>query len=439
MSKSKVRLAAIATLGLLPALFYLPSFIVLTYPLIRSFSTQLFADPWDGVVFYWYLWWVNKAVTELHQSPWHTSYLNYPFGVSLLPHTLNVFNGLLAIPLLRIMTPIQVYNVLVIFSFVTSGTTAFLLAYYFTRSYWSSIVAGAVFTFSSYHFAHMEGHLNLVSLEWVPLFVLCWYILLDRPGVTIAIAAGVVLFAVLLCDYYYFLYCSLIGVVIFGWHGVRTRNARFFFDRKYLVAFSVFLGVVLVTSGPLVISLYRLEATDPFGGHDPVSNSMDVLAPFIPGSHWRLANLTRPYWSKLPGDTNENSVYLGWSVIALLVYVWRRRPRAPSVGLWFLMVVFFALLALGPVLHIGGTQYSVIDPPLRTLGEGVPADTSLRRSRADDDHFDVGSFGAVCDGAGAGVARLAPRASICGFRDHRLLFEYLPKPRVCPTSLLRTL
>ena len=187
---------------------YLLSFIGLTYPLIRNFSTRLFADPWDGVVFYWSRWWVNKAVTELHQSPWHTSYLNYPFGVSLLPHTLNVFNGLLAIPLLRILTPIQVYNVLVTFSFVASGTTAFLLAYYFTRAYGPSIVAGALFTFSSYHFAHMEGHLNLVSLEWVPVFVLCWYILLDQPGIRIAVAAGVALFAALLCDYYYFLYCS---------------------------------------------------------------------------------------------------------------------------------------------------------------------------------------------------------------------------------------
>lgn len=94
------------------------------------------------MVFYWNLWWVNKAVTDLHQSPWHTSYLNYPFGVSLLPHTLNVFNGFLAIPLLRSLTPIQVYNVLVIFSFAACGVTAFLLAHYFTRSYWSSIFAG---------------------------------------------------------------------------------------------------------------------------------------------------------------------------------------------------------------------------------------------------------------------------------------------------------
>lgn len=214
-------------MSVLPALFYLTSFIVLTYPLIRKFSTHLFADPWDGLVFHWNLWWVNKAVTELHQSPWHTMYLEHPFGVSLFPHTLNVFNGFIAIPLLRVLTLIQVYNVIVIFSMVASGVTAFLLAHYFTRSYWPSLIAGFVFTFSSYHFAHMEGHLNLVSLEWVPLFVLCWYVLVVRPGIPMAVAAGLVLFAVILCDYYYFFYCVLIGVVIFLWHGLRTKNPVF--------------------------------------------------------------------------------------------------------------------------------------------------------------------------------------------------------------------
>jgi len=435
VSKSKVRLAAIAKLGVLPALFYFTSFIVLTYPLIRRFSTHLFADPWDGVVFYWNLWWVNKAVTDLHQSPWHTSYLNYPFGVSLLPHTLNVFNGFLAIPLLRSLTPIQVYNVLVTFSFAACGVTAFLLAHYFTRSYWSSIFAGYVFTFSSYHFAHMEGHLNLVSLEWVPLFVLCWYIVVVRPGVTIAIAAGIVLFAVLLCDYYYFFYCTLIGLIIFVWHGLRTKNAGFFLDRKYLVSLTVFLSVVLLTSGPLVISLLLLNSTDPITGHNPLINSMDVLAPFIPGSHWRFANLTRSYWSRLPGDANENSVYLGWAVVFLLLYVWRRCPAVPSLRLWFFIVFCFGVLALGPVLHVWGAEYSVIKLPYALLeklfppiqASGVPVRMMIISTLAASVLCALGLAQASKGSLGEQVF-----AALVIFA---LVVEYLPKPRV--TSALR--
>ena len=304
------------------------------------------------------------------------------------------------------MTPIQVYNVLVIFSFAACGVTTFLLAHYFTRSYWSSIFAGYVFTFSSYHFAHMEGHLNLLSLEWVPLFVLCWYILVVRPGVTIAIAAGIVLFAVLLCDYYYFFYCTLIGLIIFAWHGLRTKNAGFFLERKYLVSLTVFLSVVLLTSGPLVISLLLLNSTDPITGHNPLINSMDVLAPFIPGSHWRFANLTRSYWSRLPGDANENSVYLGWAVVFLILYVWRRCPAVPSLRLWFFIVFCFGVLALGPVLHVWGAEYSRYQAPVCPVRKIIPAHTGIRGSCEDDDYCHAGGLGAVRSGFGPGIQGL---------------------------------
>jgi hypothetical protein len=425
-----VWLVTIGRMGVLPALFYLTSFVVLTYPLIRRFSTHLFADPWDGLVFEWNLWWVNKAVTVLHQSPWHTSYVHYPFGVSLLPHALNAFNGFVAIPLLRFFTLLEVYNLVVIFSFVACGVTAFLLAHYFTRSYWSSIIAGFIFTFSSYHFAHMEGHLNLVSLEWLPLFVLCWYILVLRPGIPIAIAAGIVLFAVILCDYYYFFYCVLIGVIVFVWHGLRTKNPNFFLERKYFVSLTVFVIVVMVTSGPLVISLVLESRADPVTGHNPLNNSMDALAPFIPGSHWRFANLTRFYWNGLRGDANENSVYLGWAVIFVLVYVWRRSSPFAARGLWFFMLFSFAVLALGPVLHVWGAEYSVVKlpyavfekvfPPIKA--SGVPVRMMIVSTLAASVLCAVGFAKAFRGGRRERVfAALAIVA---------LLVEYLPKSRI---------
>ena len=431
-----VPLAAIVTLGLVPALLYLASFIVLTYPLIRRFSTHLFADPWDGVVFYWDLWWVNKAVTELHESPWHTFYLNYPFGVSLLRHTLHPFNGFLAIPLLRVLTLLHAYNLLVILSFTACGVTTFLLAYHVTRAYWPSLLAGYVVTFSSYHFAHMDGHQNLVSLQWVPLFVLCWYILMVRPRIITAVAAGLVLFATMLCDYYYFLYGILTGLIIAIWHGLHTKNLGFFLRRTHLPSLTVFLGVVLATSGPLVIALLRLHTADPIIGHDPTRNSMDALAPFIPGPHWRFANLTRAYWGSLPGDGNENSVYLGWAVIALLFYVWRRRPAVPSIGLWYFIFFSFGLLALGPVLHVRGVEYPFIKlpyailetvfPPIRA--SGVAVRMMIMSTLAASVLCAVGlaqaSRGSRWERVFAAIVILA------------LVFEYLPKPRV--VTLLRT-
>src|SRR5687767_13466053 len=101
---------------------------------------------------------------------------------------------------------------------------------------------------------------------------------------------------------------------------------------------------------------------------------MDALAPFIPGSHWRFADLTKFYWSKLPGDANENSVYLGLSVIFVLLYVWlkRRTLPFPTIHLWFLIFLFFGILALGPSLHLWGKEVPYIRLPYGLLESVFP-------------------------------------------------------------------
>ena len=359
------RVLRILKMGLSPLIFYFVIFCLLTYPLILQFSTHFFADQGDGLQNVWNLWWVNKAVTQLHQSPWQTSYLHYPHGISLVGHTLNPFNGLMGIGLLKFFTIVETYNFIVVFSFIAGGLTTFWLAYYLTKSYWGSLTAGFIFTFSNYHFAHAEGHLNLVSLEWLPLFVLGWYVLITRPGIMVAIASALVLFLVFLCDYYYFFYGLLAGGLMVIWYAIQKKNL-FFFRKNYLIPFIVFTLIILVTTGPLVSSLLLLNIKDPWwGSHPSAINSLDLLAPFIPGGHWRLANLTQFYWSKLPGNIHESSVHLGVAVIFMLIYTWfkRRELRVQRPGLWYFVLIFFGVMSLGPVLHIWGKEITYLRLP----------------------------------------------------------------------------
>lgn len=354
-------LVEITKMWISPIVIYSVMFCILTYPLIFRFHTHFFADKGDGLQNVWNIWWINKAVTELHQSPWYTTYLHYPQGTSLLGHTLNPFNGFFGIFLLKFLTLIETHNVIVLFSFVMGGVTAFWLSFFITKSYWSSLIAGYIFTFSQYHFMHAEGHLQLVSLEWIPLFVLCWYRLIINPSILRAIVSGIVLFGVLLCDHYYFLYCVLTGIIIMLWYALSNRNILFFLKKKYFFTLSIFLGVSLVTSGILIGSLLRIIIKDPFiGAHTPSQFSLDLLAPFIPGGHWRFAQLTQFYWSRLPGNINESSVYIGLSVVLLLCYAWYKRQesrsRCSSFFLWYSVMLFFGIMALGPALRVGGRR-----------------------------------------------------------------------------------
>ncbi|NWG34885.1 MAG: hypothetical protein HXY42_10605 [Chloroflexi bacterium] len=275
--------------GLFPASFYFLAFHLLTYPLIRDFSTRFFTDNGDGFMNVWNLWWVNTAVSQpsIHPSIWHTGMLHWPFGVTLLGQTLNPFNGLVAAPLLRVVSLAQAHNIIVLFSFVMSGVTTYWLAYYLTKSFWGSLLAGYVFTFSSYHFAHYHGHLNLISMEWIPLFVLCWYVLITRPSLTMGIASALTLWLVLLCDYYYLLYCVLAGIWIAVWRMFTQKDIWLLLKREYLSAFSSFVLISLLLTGPVIFPLIYLMRTDPLlDAHNPTGFALDLFALFVPGETW---------------------------------------------------------------------------------------------------------------------------------------------------------
>jgi len=382
MSRSAIKetIAKIIKHGLVPAMFYLFFFCLLTYPLILDFSTRFFTDAGDGLMNVWNIWWINTVITQpsMYPSIWHTNMLHWPFGTTLLGQTLNPFNGFVAIPLLRFISLVQAHNIIVLFSFAMSGVTAYWLSYYLTRSFGGSIVAGYIFTFSSYHFAHYYGHLNLISLEWIPLFILCWYILVTRPSVMIALASALTLWLILLCDYYYFFYCVLAGGLIALWLMISKRDALLFIKRDHLTPLSVFILSSAILTGPIVFPLMRLSRIDPFmDAHNPNGFSLDLFGLFIPGETWRFSKWTEGFWSKLPFGISEASVYLGYAVIILLFYLWikRRDVKIASfneINLWYFVSGFFFLMALGPVLQVNGKIIYESLMPYTLLEELLP-------------------------------------------------------------------
>jgi hypothetical protein len=66
-------------------------------------------------------------------------------------------------------------------------------------------------------------------------------------------------------------------------------------------------------------------------------------------------------------------VHLGFAVFAVLVYVWIRRKKLhEAVGLWFLVFLVFALLALGPALHIAGHETRFPLMPYTVVAKVIP-------------------------------------------------------------------
>ena len=361
-------------LCLAPLALYALLFFAFTFPLLARFSTHFFANDGDGLSNVWNLWWVGTAVTRLRTWPWFTAHLHFPHGTTLLGHTLNPFNGFVSILLEPWLGLVRAHNTIVIFAFVFGAYAAFRLALHVSGRYAGSLVAGFVFGFSTYHFAHAEGHLNLVSLEWIPLFLLAWICLLERPSASRATLAAFSLLLVLLCDYYYFFYCVLAGALVLvaeAWH---RRDWRFWLRAPLAGRLAAFVGVSALTSGVLVALLLWTDQRDPFmGEHDASQFSLDLLALWIPGGTWRFHELSEAFWSRLPGNTTESSVHLGVGVTLAALFAWRSRarPAAPDLTLWWVILGFFAVMSLGPSLQIWGRLYP-IPLPYRLLEQGFP-------------------------------------------------------------------
>ena len=344
-----------------PLFFYFVLFFILSPHLAGRFSSSFYTDAGDGLQNVWNIWWINHAVAHLGRSPWFTDYLHFPNGTTLLGHTLNPFNGLLGTFLLRFLSLVQTYNTLVVFSFVFGGMTAFWLCRGLTGSYAGSVIGGAVFTFSNYHFMHAEGHLQLVSLEWLPLFILFWVRFCGAPDFRKGFIASCALFLVLLCDYYYFFYCVITGVLFYLWTAWKKKDVLFLLRKGPLRGFWGFFVPALLTCGSLAAFFLYSNACDPFiGSHPARSLSSDLFSPFIWSSHWLFREWVEPLWRPLclTDGADEYSVYLGLSVIALSVYAWKKRNglHIQHFPFWPLLAAFFFLMSLGPNLHVGGWE-----------------------------------------------------------------------------------
>ncbi len=373
-------------LALAPALVYLAAFAALTWPLILRFGDLFYTDGGDGLQMVWNIWWTRHAVVDLHTHPWFTRLLHYPHGVTLLAHTLHPLKGFLSIPLFAVWDLVRVFNAAVVSSFVLGGVTMFWLAFNRCRAWWPSLAAGFIFTFSNYHFAHAQGHLQLVALEWIPLFLLAWLTWLERPGFGRAAAAAGALLLVILCDYYYFFFCVMAGGLMVVWRAwVRWRQAAgrprtaewlFVFRPPWRASLALFVVLAGATSGVLAGALARLSARDPLWGvHVAREFPLDPLALVIPGGHWRLAAWTRWFWTRLPGNEHEMSVHLGVAVLVLVILAaaWGRRWRGEGVSLWWWIAGCFGVLALGQRLSVWGHELSAVPLPYCLLERLVPA------------------------------------------------------------------
>ncbi len=442
--------------------------LVMTYPLALNFNTAIPGDGFDGWQNYWNLWWDKGALVDRGANPFFTDYLYYPTGVSLYFHTLNIFNGLLTLPIQLFLGLSAAYNSVVIFSFVIGGYGAYLLTLRGLAPLeggkagragypaFMAFVAGLVYTFSPFHFAHLLGHMQVFSLEWLPFYALYLLKAVERrgtgvPGTSEGIQyickAALFLILTALCDWYYALYALILTVLYLGYLGGVRDVARL----KKALTVSVGVGLIFVVVlspllGPMVWEASTADYMITAQEH-VLLLSADLLAFVTPNEmHPLWGALARTWSERFTSTASERMVFAGYVPLVLAAFgVWRawRRTKppgtmnvrcVPAVGFWALSALTFWVLSLGPVLHVAG-QSTGLPLPYALLHRYVPFMKMVRSVS----RFDAVVMLSLAVLVGCGLQQIAGgkrRMVITALAGVLICFEFLavPYPMTAPDT-----
>jgi hypothetical protein len=349
------RLPDIAALGL-----YLSLTFLLTWPMPSQMSTHLAGRSNDVYINPWANWWTEKAVCE-GQRLYFTSYIFYPYGVSLTAHSFSHLNTLFWFALRPLLGTLAAYNATVLLAYPLSAYAMFALVRYLTRSARAGFVAGLIFAFSPYHMVE-SAHPVLVTTQWLPLFILFLIKTIRTRYGRPRHAAPALLFLWLtgLSSWHLLAFALILASTVLVYSLIAERHL---WDRKLALLLAGAGLVCALMLAPLACPIIREQLstdTPHFAVPVHLAEGNDLLSFLLPGPyHPIFGRLTAPI-HELSGLSGRRPAYLGFAAIGLALVAIRTRRRSSLC--WGLAGLLFGLLSVGPYVEIAG--YRLNESPL---------------------------------------------------------------------------
>lgn len=348
---------------IIAALIYAAITLAMFWPISTAVTNVV---PRNGDVYnmLWNLWWVNYATFTLHTSIFSTKLLYYPIGANLVSEPMMPISAILGIPLQWISLALE-YNVFFLTGFILSGLFAFMLVRYLVGNRYAAFIGGMVFAFSPMHVAQSYAHLNWTVIEWIPLFLLFFILVLkERKHVYIFGAAASFVLLTFMGDIQQAI--LTIVLVIFILCYISIKNKKIILDRQLMICAIEMIILILIIGAPLFVpianSLLHSGAISEAGESSSLGNAVlwsnNLLSFFLPSVYNGLfSGIASKYYGSIYLGSQETISYLGYSVLALCIfavlYYGNRRPKIrDNVRIWLWMVVFFAYFSIGPVLIV---------------------------------------------------------------------------------------
>lgn len=325
--------------------------IIFTYPVAFS-ANKIPGDGGDSYWFLWDLWWFRKTILNSTYT-YYTQKIYFPIGVDMGFSDISLINIVVSMPIQPVLGLVGTYNLLWILTFALSGFGAFLLVKYLTSDVRSAFVSGLIFAFCPYHFAHALGHLNLISTQFIPIYILFFIKMIKEPKKSNAVYAGLFLLLSAFSSYYYLAYLIVFTLAYLGYRQMADRNVwNADLAKRLFLAAAVFTISASPFLFPIVRGILGKESTFVYAGGF-VEFSADLLGFFIPASfHPLFKDVFAPIYANFTGGPAENTVFLGYTALILSTIAYLK--RTDDAKLWATLSALFFILSLGPVLHFNG-------------------------------------------------------------------------------------
>ncbi len=361
--------------------------VLMTWPLALKMGNQMVGQMGDNIYFVWMIGWMKKALFQLHANPFNVWFLNYPQGWNMAYTEITPAQLALAMPFSFLGGPVFAYNMALLLTFALSGVGMYLWVRRLTGRVDAALIAGTLFAFGPYRFAHfLIGHLNLAGTQWFPFYFMGLFELLGVAGQggllsnhltehsqserrsvwKLAVLTGISLGLIGLTSQYY-LYMALlisaflavISLVFLNRQRLRERA----FWRQVLIAGVVAAPLVAAAIAPYVLlnqqgglpdrnlGIVRMYSASPTDFFLPSTDH------FLWGG-WVGSHFNRDMWV-------EGTLYIGVVGLALAVVAFLRRKQLGHSKLMILLLLGSALaflLALGTDLHWNGSPVSIHTP-----------------------------------------------------------------------------
>ncbi len=333
-----------------------------TWPLLYH-ALSRFPAGTDTLSHYWNNWWVWQALRS-GRSPYHTDYLFYPHGVSLVYKNLAWLHIIPWLGLRPLVGSVAAYNLVFLAHLALCGLTAFILVEELTGDRRAAFLAGLIYQCWPYRMTQ-PSHPNLISTWGIPLFVLFLRRAIRRGQIRDGVWCGLSLALVGYTRWQLLIPAAVIGlaytVLALPW---RTRWAMLRAWRALTVAA---IATIIALTPPLLLFAYEWKHNPAklIIAEDERNMQTDVLAYLTPPeAHPLLGRFTASAYERYYARRDSRRAYSPYvGVVALslaAIGLWTTgRQGMPWAGVAIALVA----LALGPVLYVNGRAYPSVPTP----------------------------------------------------------------------------